>query len=146
MLFFLNRSAVYAVISISRLQFITKRWHTGVRNTYHSHPTSQMPTVALPPREPSNFTSQYQPINTENVPVLNPTNVLVGGSNQASSSAFGIKRPVTPNSEENLIWSGSTPPSRDMGLRSPVRRNRLVRSTQTWFLSEAIIFIFTTPV
>lgn len=83
-----------------------------------------MPNVT---REPFDFVNmQYRPINVENVPVFNPTqNVVDGNDGPRSNSAFVLPRPVTPSSEEHLPWSGSTPPSRDMGMRTPIK-NRLV--------------------
>lgn len=134
--FFLHRSAVYAVIAVSRLQFITKRWHTGVRNTYHRHPRPQVPNNVTVTRPLVNY-NQYRPMNVvnvvENVPVFNNQNLSNVSSTLCSSSAFTVTRPITPVNEDVLPWSGSTPPSRDMGLTSPIR-NRSVSLSQVFFL------------
>lgn len=111
---FSYRSAVYAVIAISRLQFITRRWHTGVRNTYHQ-PKPQVPNVTVTRPLPTYMLYRSGNVNVENVPVVHPSN------NRPSNSAFVIQRPITPTNEDTLPWSGSTPPSRDMGLGSPNR-------------------------
>lgn len=116
---------MYAVIAISRLQFIRKRWHTGVRNTYHHHHRRSPQMLNLPRQPPTTFsTTLFRPINENVVPVvLNENLPSVAASNRTLNSAFG--RPSTPSNEDTLPWSGSTPPSRDMGLRSP-NRNGLV--------------------
>lgn len=109
---------MYAVIAVSRLQFITKRWHSGIRNTYHRQPKRQLATHS------QDHLRNDAAVSLENVAILNenPTNFV---GNRSLNSVFGLTRPLTPNNEESLPWSGSTPPSRDMGLRNS-NRNRFV--------------------
>lgn len=124
------RSAAFAIIAISRMTFIMRRWHSGVRNLSHINsryirPTHHRIPTSKPPRPPSNLFQSGQPVSPTNF--LTNVRESAGRMERTRSDPQENKwvpaRPKTPTNAESLPWSGFSPPSKDEGPGTSTKRN-----------------------
>ncbi|XP_048520137.1 A-kinase anchor protein 9 isoform X2 [Dendroctonus ponderosae] len=115
------RAAVYTVISIQRMQFLVRRWHTGMRkyekiNARH-YQRSKERFLQENPGTTANFqvgqpvSNQYFPHSPYQANSNNPFR-------QNAAQMFDASRPVSPaisatSAGRDVAWSGNTPPSKD---------------------------------
>ncbi|KAJ8981751.1 hypothetical protein NQ317_004931 [Molorchus minor] len=125
-----TRAAVIVVISILRMKFLVRRWHSGVRIAEKNQLTH------LQTKTEKSVPTQFQlgePISSQlfsscigrHYSAMEPRNVVNWNQEYSQENAYGgfidDGRESSGSARDNSPWSGNTPPSKEGSTKSRIR-------------------------
>lgn len=115
------RAAVYAIISLHRMKYLVKRWHSGVRMSEKIN-MRHYKNMGVKTETSKNVTNFHvgQPVSSQLF-----SGVPAGAQPSKSTNPFvdnflPEERPSTSRND-TLPWSGQTPPSREKTTNQRIR-------------------------
>lgn len=132
----ISRSAIFVVISIVRMKYLVRRWHSGVRiaekinSRHYRHLSAKQPDTTFPTQfqvgQPvssqffSNNVSGHYAV-TDSRDFFHADRQLGAQENAAFGSQNGERASPVSSSRDHVPWSGNTPPSKESNERRRIR-------------------------